>query len=262
MIIYSFIRNLRYISNVTYNLLEWQSWLDQLRDESMQFHHFTLENCQSATGLVIVIDVLRAFSTAAYAFAAGAKEIFLVSKVEEAFALKEEIYQSMIMGEVDGLPVEGFDFGNSPVQFDGCNLSGIPLIQRTTSGTQGVVLSQKADTLLITSFCNAGATAEYIGGLSPVEVSFVITGKRYGDWGDEDQACADYIQSLILKRNEDPEHFLDRVRKSKPGRYFLNSKMPEYSVRDLEYCLELNKFNFIMEVQKSNEHLRLRCSTL
>lgn len=247
---------------MTYNLLEWQSWLDQVQEDSMQFQHFTLKNCESATGLVIVIDVLRAFSTAAYAFAAGVEEIILVSTVEEAFALKEEINQSMIMGEVDGLPVEGFDYGNSPVQFDGRNLSGIPLIQRTTSGTQGVVLSQNAETLLTTSFCNAGATAEYVVGLSPVEVNFVITGKRSGDWGDEDQACADYIQSLILKRNEDPEHFLDRVRKSKPGRYFLNSKMSEYPLRDLEYCLEINKFNFIMEVQRLNEHLRLRCSTL
>lgn len=228
----------------------------------MHFHHFNLENCGSATGLVIVIDVLRAFSTAAYAFAAGAEEIFLVSTVEDAFALKKEINQSRIMGEVDGLPVEGFDYGNSPAQFGGSNLSGIPLIQRTTSGTQGVVLSQNAETLLTTSFCNAGATAEYIESLSPTAVSFVITGKRPGGWGDEDQACADYIQSLVLKQNEDPEQFLDRVRRSTPGRYFRNSKMPEYPLRDLEYCLEINKFNFIMEVQRSSEHLRLQCSTL
>ena len=228
----------------------------------MHFHHFTLENCESATGLVIVIDVLRAFSTAAYAFAAGAEEIFLVSTVGEAFALKEDINHSRIMGEVDGLPVEGFDYGNSPAQFDGSNLSGIPLIQRTTSGTQGVVLSQNAETLLTTSFCNAEATADCIESLSPTEVSFVITGKRPGGWGDEDQACADYIQSLVLKRNEDPALFLDRVRRSTPGRYFENSKMPEYPLRDLEYCLEINKFNFIMAVQRSNEHLRLQCSTL
>ena len=233
-----------------------------IKGEQLHFHHFNLENCGSATGLVIVIDVLRAFSTAAYAFAAGAEEIFLVSTVEDAFALKKEINQSRIMGEVDGLPVEGFDYGNSPAQFGGSNLSGIPLIQRTTSGTQGVVLSQNAETLLTTSFCNAGATAEYIESLSPTAVSFVITGKRPGGWGDEDQARADYIQSLVLKQNEDPEQFLDRVRRSTPGRYFQNSKMPEYPLRDLEYCLEINKFNFIMEVQRSSEHLRLQCSTL
>jgi 2-phosphosulfolactate phosphatase len=127
----------------------------------------TLENCKSATGFVVVIDVLRAFSTAAYAFAAGAGVIHLVSKVEDAFALKEEIDYSRIMGEVDGLQVDGFDYGNSPAQFNNVDLSGVPLIQRTTSGALGVVESIHADKLFTASFCNAGATVRYIDRLSP-----------------------------------------------------------------------------------------------
>jgi len=228
----------------------------------MEVHHFILENCGSASGLVVVIDVLRAFSTAAYAFAAGADEIFMVSSVEEAFGLKKAIKHSRIMGEVDGLPVEGFDYGNSPAQFDGKNLSGIPLIQRTTSGTQGVVHSQNADIILTTSFCNASATAEYIGSLSPVEVNFIVTGIRPGGWGDEDQACADYIESLVLKQDVSQEIYLNRVRQSIPGRYFGNPEMPEYPLVDLEYCLAVNKFQFIMEVKPSNQRLRMLCSTI
>ena len=38
----------------------------------MKIHYATLESCHDATGTVVVIDVLRAFTTAAYAFAAGA----------------------------------------------------------------------------------------------------------------------------------------------------------------------------------------------
>jgi 2-phosphosulfolactate phosphatase len=212
--------------------------------------------------MVVVIDVLRAFSTAAYAFSAQADEIYLVSTIEDAFTLKKAINHSRIMGEVDGLPVKGFDYGNSPAQFDDENLSGIPLIQRTTSGTQGVVLSRNAKSLLTTSFCNAGATAKYIRKMSPGEVSFVITGKRSGGWGDEDQACADYIKSLILEQDVNPEQFLERVRKSTPGRYFLDPDMADYPLRDLEYCLQINKFNFVMRVHRLNEHLRLQCSTL
>jgi len=44
-----------------------------------KFHYTDLDTCPEATGVVIVIDVLRAFSTAAYAFSRGAKEIVLVS---------------------------------------------------------------------------------------------------------------------------------------------------------------------------------------
>jgi 2-phosphosulfolactate phosphatase len=211
---------------------------------------------------VVVIDVLRAFSTAAYAFAAGVEEIHLVSTVEEAFSLKEEINHAMIMGEVDGLVVEGFDFGNSPPQFDGLNLAGVPFIQRTTSGTQGVVRSQFTDVLLTASFCNARATAEYIEHLSQSEVSFVISGLRQGGWGDEDLACADYIKAQLSQNEVDPESYLQRVRESTPGRLFQDPELPAYPLKDLEYCLTINKFDFAMPVQRSGEHLLMRASKL
>lgn len=101
----------------------------------MKFNYTTLETCHTATGMVLVIDVLRAFSTAAYAFSRGAKEILLVSGVEEALALKTQIPNSKIMGEVGGLPPWGFDFGNSPTQIIEQELTGLTLIQRTGAGT-------------------------------------------------------------------------------------------------------------------------------
>jgi 2-phosphosulfolactate phosphatase len=230
--------------------------------EKLNFHHFDLRNCESATGLVVVIDVLRAFSTAAYAFAAGVEEIYLVSSVEDAFTLKRNISYSKIMGEVDGIPVEGFDFGNSPNQFDGLDLSGIPLIQRTTSGTQGVIRSRSADQLITTGFCTAGAVVNKIKEWSPANISFVSTGKRPGGWGDEDQACADYLQACLLDEGVDPEKYLDRVKNSIPGRYFLNPNMIDYPEIDLDYCLQLDKFDFVMSVAKSNGHLRMQASKL
>jgi phosphosulfolactate phosphohydrolase-like enzyme len=47
----------------------------------MKFHYTGLEDCPTAQG--VVIDVLRAFSTAAYALLRGAKEILLVSSVDK-----------------------------------------------------------------------------------------------------------------------------------------------------------------------------------
>ena len=81
----------------------------------MKFHYTYLEDCHTAQGVVIIIDVLRAFSTAAYAFSRGAKEILLVSSVENALLLGLQIPNSKVMGEVGGLPPEGCDFGNSPL---------------------------------------------------------------------------------------------------------------------------------------------------
>ena len=144
----------------------------------MEFQRATLLDCGEAEGAVVVIDVLRAFSTAAYAFAAGVSRIRLVSSVDEALELRRQIPWSLVMGEVKGLPVPGFDFSNSPPQFDGLNLRGRLLIQRTTSGTQGAVRSRRAQNLLAASFVNAAATALAIQRRSPARITFVITGRR------------------------------------------------------------------------------------
>lgn len=219
----------------------------------MKFCRVSLENCASADGLIVVIDVLRAFSTAAYAFAAGAEYIHLVSTIEQAFSLKGEIPGAKIMGEVDGLPVDGFDFGNSPPQFDGLNLRGVHLIQRTSSGTQGVVKTKHADQRIATGFCTVGASIKFIQQRSPRKVTFLVTGFRPGGWGDEDQACADFIEAKLTQKEVDAEHYLQRVRDSKPGRLFQDPEIIEFPVDDLEYCLEIDKFDFVMPVQLSGE---------
>src|SRR5688572_19737872 len=128
----------------------------------MKFHYTTLETCQTATGVVLIIDVLRAFSNAAYAFSRGVKEIILVSKVREALELKSKIPNSKAMGEVGGLPPKGFDFGNSPTQILEQDLTGLTMIQRTGAGTQGAVKSVNAEIMLATSYVVAQASAKYV----------------------------------------------------------------------------------------------------
>ncbi|HEY3475671.1 MAG TPA: 2-phosphosulfolactate phosphatase, partial [Anaerolineales bacterium] len=139
----------------------------------MKFCYTDLEDCHTARGVVIIIDVLRAFSTAACAFSRGAKEIILVSTVEEALFLKSSLTNSRAMGEVGGLPPEGFDFGNSPTYLSGEDLSGITLIQRTGAGTQGAVRSRNAAVMLASSFVVARATVKQVIRLRADEVTFV-----------------------------------------------------------------------------------------
>jgi len=136
----------------------------------------TLETCHAATGTVIVIDVVRAFTAAAFALAAGAQDILLVSTAQEALTWQARMPGALVMGEVDGVPVEGFDLGNSPSALVGLDLSGRRLIQRTSWGTQGVVRSHQADKLLVSSLVCASATADCIQRLRPASVTFVLTG--------------------------------------------------------------------------------------
>ena len=218
----------------------------------MKMQRADLETCAQASGIVVVIDVLRAFSTAAYAFAAGVDSIFLVSTVEEALALRQAIPGSLAMGEVYGMRLPEFDFGNSPPQFDGLDLRGRILIQRTTAGTQGVVRSQKADLLIPASFCTARATVELVNRADPAELTFVLTGLREGGWGDEDVACADYMEALINGESPEMEPLFERVRSSTPGRQFTNPNLPDFPLQDLEYCLQVDRFPFAMQVERQD----------
>ena len=214
----------------------------------MEFKYLTIETCHTASGLVIVIDVLRAFTTAAYAFGTGAESITLVSGVEEALALKGQIPNALVMGEVHGQPPDGFDFGNSPTEMVQQNLNGKHLIQRTSAGTQGVVRSLNADYLFAASFVVAEATVRAIQQLKLEEVTFVITG-RYFD--GEDKACAEYLEACLCGLTPDPEPYLERVRNAPELLHMPVEQFPQIA-SDVELCTRLDAFSFAMSVTREN----------
>ncbi|HCB00978.1 MAG TPA: 2-phosphosulfolactate phosphatase [Anaerolineae bacterium] len=217
----------------------------------MKFNYTTLETCYSATGIVLVIDVLRAFSTAAYAFSRGAKEIYLVSEVQEALDLKSKTKNAKAMGEVGGLPPEGFDFGNSPTRILEHDLTGITLIQRTGAGTQGAVRCKNADVMLATSFVVAQATINYVLKLNPNEITFVITG---GMGNDEDIACAEFLEKQFTGQEVEAQHFIKRVYDSRDALEHMPDH-PQFPKADLDYCTRINYFDFAMPITRKNNLL-------
>ena len=85
---------------------------------------------------------------------------------------------------------------------------------------------------------------------------------RPGGWGDEDQAYADFIEAQLSQNEVGPKSYQQRVCDSTPGRLFKDPELPEYPLKDLEYCLTVNKFDFVMPVQRTGEHLLMRPSKL
>ena len=223
----------------------------------MRFHYTDLEDCHTAQGVVIVIDVLRAFSTAAYAFSRGAKEILLVSSVDEALSLKSSIPNSKAMGEVGGLRPAGFDFGNSPTYIDEADLAGVTMIHRTSAGTQGVVRSQGADVMLASSFVVADATARYVSALDASEATFVITGRSYNG-GDEDLACAEYLEALLKGNQPHGKPFIKRILESKDAFPHLDPAQRDFPFSDLEYCSRIDRFDFAMPITRQAGNFIMR----
>ena len=219
----------------------------------MEFNKVPLQTCGKATGVVVVIDVVRAFTTAAFAFAARVETITLVSTVEEAFALRRQNPDYLIMGEDNGLPADGFDFGNSPAALENIDLAGRHLIQRTSTGTQGVVRSTQAGALLTSSFCCAQATVDCIKRMSPQKVTFVICGLVAGGYGDEDMACADYLEALLWEEQVDVTDYVRRVKESTTSqRLFANPDKPRFRWEDIECCIDVDRFDFAMVVERVN----------
>jgi len=218
----------------------------------MKFHYTNLETCHTATGVVVVIDVIRAFTNAAFAFSRGAKEIYPVSTVEEALKFKDEIPNSLACGEVGGLPPNGFDFGNSPTQTNTLDLSGRVIVQRTGAGTQGIVRSVNVGTMLTASFVVANATVTHIRKVSPETVTFVITGQIGDGSGDEDLACAEYLEALLKGQRPDPAPYVERVYKSRDAILHLDPDLLAFPKSDLDYCTNINAFGFVMSVTQEN----------
>jgi 2-phosphosulfolactate phosphatase len=218
----------------------------------MRFHYTNLETCHEATGVVVVIDVLRAFSNAAYAFSRGAGEIYPIGGVEEALRLKAQIPGLLACGEVGGLPPAGFDFGNSPTQTKELDLTGRVIVQSTGAGTKGIVRSVKAGTMLAASLVVADATVQFVRQRAPEVVTFVITGQYAAGHGDEDLACAEYLELLFRGQKPDPTPFIERVFASRDAVQHLDPNETGFPYSDLELCTRIDAFDFAMPVTWEN----------
>jgi 2-phosphosulfolactate phosphatase len=219
----------------------------------VNIHYATLETRSTTTDTAVVIDVIRAFTTAAFAFAAGARDIIPVNTVKEALTLRERFPGALVMGcDRDRVPPEGFDFGNSPAALIGRDLHGKRIIQYTTNGTRGVVRSDGAKTLLASSFVCARATAEYIRRLSLTEVTFVITGAE-----SEDRECAKYIAGLLGDEMPNVANLLEELRnfwlcriRADVAAGGITAEVGAGFEADLECCTSLDRFNFAMVVRR------------
>ena len=204
----------------------------------------------------MVIDVLRAFSVSAYALAGGAAECRLVAEVEEARALADCIEGAVVSAEVEGLPIEGIAISNSPTMVRDADLQGRTLVQRTSSGTQGVVAAAGAERLFACSLTVASATARAILADDPRLVTLVATGADRGH--PEDAACAAYVEAVLRGERPDLEALLGPLYATERYRRLTGGGWPGFPASDVELSLAADRFDFAMPVERDPLGLRLR----
>ncbi|MEJ2501167.1 MAG: 2-phosphosulfolactate phosphatase [Campylobacterales bacterium] len=205
----------------------------------------------------VVIDVVRAFTVAHYAFLRGAQKILLVPDVPEALAVRDELPGVLLAGEIGGLPIEGFDLDNSPCRFADADLEGKILVQKTTNGVKAALHSLGAPLVLVTGFSNAKATAEFLvrrfGG-TDARINLVASHPT----GDEDLACAEYIRSYIAGKTMSSDEVRERIYGCETVKKFLDPGRPEFDPNDIDYCACELPPEFVMAVRKAGRRPEMR----
>ncbi|MGE5337513.1 MAG: 2-phosphosulfolactate phosphatase [Gemmatimonadota bacterium] len=224
----------------------------------MQIHRSDLAHCAQLDGAVVVIDVLRAFTTAAYAFAHGARSIVAIDSIEALPALRRRYPDALAVGsKAGGAPVAGFDLGNSPSQLIRLDVAGRTLIMYTVGGVRGIAACARATTILAAALVNAGATARHLLALAPPTVTLVVTGTWTDRDGDEDIACADRIEAILRGKAPPANAHALRVRRSDFGRRFASGKDPNLPPADLDCCAAADLFDFAMPIERTGDRLTI-----
>jgi 2-phosphosulfolactate phosphatase len=207
--------------------------------------------------VAVVVDVMRAFTVAAWAFARGASSIVLSESLEAALAYKAEHPDAVALR--DGHPSAGFDTVNSPAVVSGLNLHGRTVVQKTTNGTVGAWAVRDAGLVLCASFAVAGATARFLRSRRVEEVTFVITGDD--GHAEEDLACAQYMAERLTDDQADSAAFRQRAARSAAAVELgqaVRRGIQGIHADDVALCLEVDQFPFVMVAEVEDSYLVLR----
>lgn len=211
--------------------------------------------------LAVVIDVLRATTTMVHALANGCVQIRPVALVEEALALKEHLASDKVIlgGERGGIPLPGFDLGNSPAEYTARRCKGKLLVMTTTNGTRALLRATQAERVLIGSFVNFSAVCEQLKrDLRPLHV---ICAGSEGEVTMEDTLLAGgLIEYLSEEQDIAPNDgarlawdcfenhgamLLGALKLSQGGRHLIDLGMQD----DIRLAAEVDRFHIVPELR-------------
>ena len=207
---------------------------------------------EEAQGTTIIIDVFRAFTTAAIAFDRGAKEIVLFADPNDALDLHRKGVGDYLMGEVSGKKPDGFHFGNSPHEISDVDMTGKTLIQSTRAGTVGVEAATNAAEVFLGSFVVAQATVDAIRKESPSLVSIIAMGDQGVVRADEDEQCGIYLRNIMEERKPDFNAVKSLIMTGGATQKFFDTEQPQYHPEDVTLALQADRYSFAMKISRED----------
>ena len=218
-----------------------------------------IKNIKLAGKLVVIIDVLRASSTIVTALANGCRGFIPILSPDRAKKKADQFEKErvLLVGEREGIKIEGFDLGNSPREYKREAVKDKTIIFSTTNGVKTLEMVKGAHRIIIGSFLNLQAVCNYCTNYRG-DILIICAGKE-GRFSLEDAACAGMLidslrdvfsgtcqevdvnltaQLLYVKFGN---NILEILRKSQHGRYLENIGLGE----DLKFCSQLDLFHIV-----------------
>lgn len=216
---------------------------------------------KNGESIVVVIDILRATSAICYAFYNGVEFIIPVGSVEEATAYKSKGY--MTAAERHGEIVDGFELGNSPLDYIPERVKGETIVLTTTNGTQAIEISKNAFKVVIGSFLNLDVLSNWLIGQNR-NVILLCAGWK-NKFNMEDTLFAGAVAEILIKRGNfiaDCDSTQAALRLYDLARYDLYDFLKDSSHRkrlarldlenDIKFCLTLNTAPVIPVISGKN----------
>lgn len=198
-----------------------------------------------SANLVVVIDVLRAFTTTHVLMRRGVSKIRLAGDLAGALELRRDGF--IVLGERDGYALEGLDGGNSPVQAGELPVDDAPVALLTTHGVPAArAAARLAPRVYATGFSAAKETAMFVKRLPDIATVELWTSDPRGL---DDLACAEYMRAIILGRTPvESGPYAKRIEESPTAAKFRDPGLAEFSRADLDAALRETRSDFVMRV--------------
>lgn len=212
-----------------------------------------MECSKIATGLTVIIDVIRACTTIPILFKQGATEIIPVRTAEDAEEYAKLGYLPVGEGRA-GRERKVFKYNNSPSEVYGVDFSDKKVVFRSNNATQAILKSKKATDIILSSFVNLDAVVNYIKKKNTDDITIVSLG-RLGHKGPEDEFCAQAINLKLKGQDFDFKKMKKEIHESEFAKYVKEKlKRP----KDIDIALDLNSCPVVprVEIDDPNKVIR------
>ena len=206
--------------------------------------------------ICVVIDVLRATSVMITALHNGAEKIFPFKDIKIIQERCENLKNIIKCGERNALKIDGFDLGNSPLEFTKEKVFGKDIYMSTTNGTKAVENSLSAEKIIICSFLNIKSVSEKL--LEYKKDVVIVCAGTNGKFSLDDTLCAGLIIKEMQKHTEIQMNdvLLAAVRISEShedikdilkGSTHYERLLSLGFEKDMEHIFSLNKYSIVPE---------------